>query len=133
MKRRVRKICKKVGTVKKLNPRQRHKLRIAVKKIRYATGFFESLFQDRQDAIGDFRDALKALQSALGQLNDIQVHEKLARDYADPWHRTARAVPKAFAMGVLTGAERGKRAKLIKAAKLGGKALKQARVDWEWA
>jgi len=128
--RRVKKICKRVGKVEELSPRQRHKLRIAVKKMRYATGFFESLFWDRAKRIAEFRGALKALQSALGDLNDIQVHEKLAADFAGAGHRGPRAVPEAFAMGVLAGTERAKRAGLLKSARRGGKRLKHARGYW---
>ena len=42
----------------------------------------------------------------------------------------ANAAPEAFAMGVLTGTERERRAGLLKSARRGGKRLKQARVYW---
>lgn len=54
---------------------QRHEVRIALKKIRYASEFFHTLFP------GDHADAyltrLKSLQDDLGHLNDVAVAEHL--------------------------------------------------------
>src|SRR5262249_33869652 len=46
--RRVRKVSRKAEKLAKLDPRQRHKLRIAIKKLRYAAEFFTSLFDVRK-------------------------------------------------------------------------------------
>jgi CHAD domain-containing protein len=93
--------AKAVGKLKKLDRldvRERHKLRIALKKLRYAVGFFESLFKkpDR------FAARLKDLQDALGRLNDIQVHEKFARKLVRGKPHLPRG---AYALGVVTGQE----------------------------
>ena len=66
---------------------KRHKLRIKVKKLRYAIDFFASLFGHHKRH--KLERALKRLQSALGHLNDIRVHGKLARNFAKPPKRIA--------------------------------------------
>jgi CHAD domain-containing protein len=107
----------------------RHKLRIALKKLRYATGYFESLFGGEK-TVKKFSAVLKNLQSSLGQLNDIRVHGKLADDYAAPARGTRRAVRRAFAMGELTGEERAKSRKFLKATKRRGKRLERCPTFW---
>ncbi len=95
---RTAKAAKKLKKLDKLDALQRHKLRIALKKLRYAVGFFESLFPRRKR----FAARLKDLQGALGRLNDIQVHEKFARNTV----RGKRQLPRgAYALGVVTGKE----------------------------
>jgi CHAD domain-containing protein len=78
--RRTRKIGKKLDGLEDLAPPQRHKLRIATKKLRYATGFFASLFDDDRQTSRrkSFQDDLKTLQNALGTLNDIAMHRHIA-------------------------------------------------------
>jgi triphosphatase len=67
----VRRRSKKFG---RLSPPQRHKLRIAAKKLRYTTELFDSLFDE--DATAEFVKPLKRLQDDLGYANDIRVaHE----------------------------------------------------------
>ena len=68
---------KKAKKLRELDPRQRHKLRIAVKKLRYAGDFFGRLFRDRKakKRLSAFQASLKILQDRLGALNDIQVHQ----------------------------------------------------------
>src|SRR5262249_10442225 len=74
--RRTRKIVKRVRKLEKLDAIRRHKLRIAVKKVRYAREFFTSLNRDRlhRKARRKSNRALKSLQGTLGSLNDMQVH-----------------------------------------------------------
>lgn len=57
------------------SPAQRHRLRIAVKRLRYATDFFGSLY-DHQ-AVEPFATRLAALQDSLGYRNDIAVARRL--------------------------------------------------------
>ena len=56
----------------KLDDETRHKLRIQVKKLRYASEFFCELFPARKslDRQKEFFKALRALQTSLGDLND---------------------------------------------------------------
>lgn len=57
------------------SPAQRHRLRIAVKRLRYATDFFASLY-DHQ-VVEPFASRLAALQDSLGYGNDIAVARRL--------------------------------------------------------
>ncbi len=69
------KIAREIDHMERLDDRRRHKLRIAVKKVRYAAEFFENLFGHR----GRYRKCLKALerlQEVLGRLNDIQTQRR---------------------------------------------------------
>lgn len=56
-----------------LSDADRHRLRIDVKKLRYASDFFVSLFADRARAKNrhSFFSALSRLQDSLGELNDM--------------------------------------------------------------
>ncbi len=73
--RRTRKIIRRAGMLDFLDARERHRLRIAAKKLRYATEFFESLYDGRE--YRKFQECLKALQDGLGGLHDSVVQEKL--------------------------------------------------------
>jgi inorganic triphosphatase YgiF len=61
-----------------LAPAERHRLRIALKKLRYATEFFHSLYPKK--SAQSYLAALKALQDTLGHLNDVAVAERLASE-----------------------------------------------------
>lgn len=101
--RRTRKVRKQGKRLTDLDPQQRHKLRIKVKKIRYAVDFFKSLYRDRdQNELTDFSDRLKQLQSALGSLNDFMAHRELATEAAltaPPANRRALAFTSGFVVG----------------------------------
>ena len=132
LRRRTRKIVKKVARLESLDARRRHKLRIASKKLRYATEFFASLFDGRKARASrrSFLKSLKALQDALGKLNDIVVHRKLAREYAHPKTHGKRRSAKAYAMGVLTGQEQKLAKTCMAAAVKSGKRLSDAPHFW---
>ena len=66
--REVRKRSKRFG---RLTARQRHKLRIAAKKLRYTMELLGSLFD--QDDLQEFMKRLKRLQDDLGYANDVRV------------------------------------------------------------
>ena len=104
--RRIRRARKHGKRLNDLNPRQRHKLRIKIKKIRYAIDFFRSLYRHRdQKALAALSERLKQIQSALGSLNDFMAHCKLATEAAlaaPPANRRAQA----FASGFIVGQER---------------------------
>jgi triphosphatase len=68
----VRKLGQKI---RKLDTEELHKLRIRVKKLRYATEFFGSIWPSRRTK--RYLAALKDLQQALGALHDATVAEKL--------------------------------------------------------
>lgn len=61
---------------------QRHVVRIAVKKLRYASEFFSSLFPAKR--VDPFIKQLTRLQDSLGQLNDIHVAGNLLQSISGP-------------------------------------------------
>jgi triphosphatase len=100
-----RKIRRKGKKLAQLDRPSRHRLRIQVKKLRYAAEFFANLFPGKRASKRrqKFMSALARLQDDLGDLNDIAVHEDLI---AAMGIRRARSSPKrAFAAGLLTGRE----------------------------
>jgi inorganic triphosphatase YgiF len=116
LERRVRKARKQGGGLNELGPRERHKLRIKIKKIRYGVDFFRSLYsKNAQDELDVLSARLKKIQDALGVLNDFVAHQKIATQAAleaPPENRRARA----FTSGLLIGQEREASRALIKAA-----------------
>lgn len=107
LRRRSKKAAKKGREADELDARGRHKLRIAVKKLRYSTGFFASLFRDKKQkkARKKFEDLLKSLQDALGTLNDIATHDRFADRMVQLGRCTTKDLQKAYAMGLLCGSE----------------------------
>jgi triphosphatase len=123
---RTAKVTKKLRKLEKMDDRQRHKLRIAVKKLRYGVGFFESLFGAARQR-KRFSAGLKDLQSALGRLNDIRVHRQFARKQV----RGKRRLPHgAYALGVLTGQERRAVRPCLDAAAGAAKKLRRLKPFW---
>ena len=103
--RRWRKVRKKGKALAQLDARNRHKLRIQVKKLRYAAEFFGDLFTGKQVSKRrkKFMAALEYLQDGFGDLNDIMVDENLITATG---LKHQRPNPKrAFAAGLLTGRE----------------------------
>jgi inorganic triphosphatase YgiF len=89
---------------------RRHRLRIAAKRMRYATEFFESLYPARQ--VRPFIKTLAALQDVLGQLNDAAVAQQLLRELAQ--RQPAQALGAGFVSGLLFAREQQARRKLCK-------------------
>ncbi len=59
----------------KQTPDERHRLRIALKKLRYVAEFFRSLYPAQQTKA--YLGRLKSLQDTLGHLNDVATAERL--------------------------------------------------------
>jgi len=74
----------------------RHRLRIAAKRMRYATEFFASLYPARE--VRPFVRALSSLQDTLGQLNDAAVTRKSLRELA--LQQPAQGLAAGFVIGV---------------------------------
>jgi triphosphatase len=114
--RRVRKSRKQGRHLDELTAHGRHKLRIKLKKLRYAVGFFESLYPKKaHDELETLSKRLKKLQDALGALNDFVAHQEIASDAALHAPRKDRRA-RAFASGLLVGQEREASRTLLKAA-----------------
>lgn len=69
-----------------LSEEERHRLRIQVKKLRYASEFFAGLYPEEAAARRrkESSSALSDLQDALGELQDIAVHDSLIEHLAAP-------------------------------------------------
>lgn len=76
-----RRLAKRGRRLAKLAPEERHRARIAAKKLRYAAEFFAALYPTR--ATRAYIDALSRLQDDLGILNDAAATERLLAQ-ADP-------------------------------------------------
>jgi CHAD domain-containing protein len=76
---------KRAKHLKGMSAAKRHKLRIALKKLRYTADFFAPLYE--ADAPKDFLKSLSKMQDVLGALNDVAVAkgtlEKLAHGEDD--------------------------------------------------
>jgi len=85
-----RKVKKRGGKLRDLSADERHKLRIAAKRLRYATEFFAATFPGKKKAKRHEKSlaSLKELQDSLGVLNDIATREAMlaAGDEALPQH-----------------------------------------------
>jgi CHAD domain-containing protein len=129
-----RKVVKRVKKLEKLAPHRRHKLRIAVKKLRYADEFFGSLY-DRSAAKRCLKchgKALKRVQSALGKLNDMQVQEKMAGAFVRSKQRAKKKPQKAYAMGLISGKGHARGRALIATACDAGKELSGLKPFRHW-
>jgi inorganic triphosphatase YgiF len=119
--RRWKKLVKRGKHIDALDPQQRHQLRIAAKKLRYASEFFAGLFpgQNAMRRRKRFIAGLKALQVCLGDLNDIVVNERLSASLvSSPARREGLddEVWKAFTAGRLCGREEARVSSVMKAA-----------------
>jgi inorganic triphosphatase YgiF len=99
--RRVRKRSKRFA---EQSPTQRHRLRIALKKLRYIIEFLESLFDEIQVRI--LVNRLKSLQDFLGHANDVRVAYALLDELLEEIDHDIRAIGRAGGI-VLGWHERG--------------------------
>lgn len=97
LRQRHRKLVRRGKGLHKLEPAQRHRARIAAKKLRYTTEYFASLFERK--ALTDYRRALTRLQDELGRGNDMAVADQLL-DHLQRRHRQA-ASGASYARGYL--------------------------------
>jgi triphosphatase len=132
--RRRKTVEKRSRRIDRLDPRKRHKLRIAVKKLRYAAEFFAGLFDGKRahKRRKAFLAVLKRLQSALRGLNDIATRERLGAAVArSSGPRAKRAGPqRAFAAGWITATEEARAAPLLGAAAKAAAALRKTGPPW---
>ena len=106
-------------------------LKAAIKEGKKAEDFLiEKTVGKAKKARKRFDKTLKSLQDALGKLNDISVHERLARQYIHPSKQVRNKPEKAYAMGFLSGGEKNiSRVCLTSAANAGAK-LSQLQPFW---
>ena len=112
-----RKLTKKGRKLADLSIPERHKLRIAGKKLRYAAGFFASLYPAK--AHKHFSKAASDLQDALGALTDIAAGRSLMERVTLSGHAprtTSPATPPTFAAGRMSGHREADEALALKVA-----------------
>lgn len=123
-------ILKQLPGFERMNPRQLHRLRIRIKKLRYAVEFFKLLYPGKRSRkqVKRVTVALKALQDSLGGLNDIHVHRALMRQLLKD--RDWRDTGEAFQLGTIHQEEEGLRSALLKKARRAAKIYVNASRFW---
>ena len=123
---------KKAKRIRQLDTPHRHKLRIAVKKLRYASDFFGHLFagQTPKKRLRSFKTRLTDLQDQLGALNDIEVHQRLAPKLAAGKPHTKATRAQTFAFGVVSDREQKEVESLLSAADKDARKFAQIRPFW---
>ncbi len=129
---RIAKAKKRAKDIRHLNVHDRHKLRIAMKKLRYSIYFFENLFDGHATAkkLSRYKTALASLQDSLGALNDIAMHQKMATKIRSDANEK-KMQPVAFAAGTVVGTERGEIEQLLDAAEKAADKLRRAKQFWD--
>jgi triphosphatase len=127
---RTKEVSKNATRLRKLDTRRRHKLRIAVKKLRYAGDFFGCLFNGckARKRLSSFQLHLKDLQAHLGALNDITVHQKLAPKLAAKKPRTT--IRQRAAAALVSGHEQSAIQPLLSAADKDARRFTMVRAFW---
>jgi len=92
------KLRKRARHAHRLGPEERHKARVAAKRLRYVAEFFAPLFPGKRTEA--YVSKLSKLQSALGRLNDFVVGRRLIDEIAS---REDAAAGVAHAGGVVRG------------------------------
>jgi inorganic triphosphatase YgiF len=133
--RRWKKFLKRGKHLDALDPGQRHKLRIAAKKLRYASEFFADVFPGKRAALRrkQFLAGLKTLQTYLGDLNDIVVNQRLSATLVSApaaGEGLDDQAWKAFTAGRLCGREEGRFSSVMKAAMGAYKVFAGAKRFW---
>lgn len=72
------KVTKRAAAMHDMSTEERHALRKALKKLRYTTEFFGSLFS--KGDVKPFNKRLKQLQNMFGYMNDVAVLQRLTND-----------------------------------------------------
>ena len=119
-----------------LSPEQLHRLRIQVKKARYAADFFCSVYTGKKSAkqCKKMRSSLMQLQNCLGRLNDIVTHKALFSEIIAnrPKGLTEeQGRRRAFAAGLIIGDQQAQVGKLLDRARKAYSRLDDAKPFWK--
>jgi len=102
LKKRHRRLVKSSHNLSTLGVQERHRVRIAAKKLRYAAEFFAPLFPGRRSE--RYIDALENLQNVLGNLNDeattAHLMQHLCSDTTSPENQRACGLVLGWASGL---------------------------------
>jgi triphosphatase len=115
--RRRKKIRQRGAKIGELDPEQLHRLRIQVKKARYAIEFSAGLYHGKKSAkqYKKIRSSLMQLQNCLGKANDIVTHKALFTDIINSRPKgltEEQSRHRAFAAGLIIGDQQAQLGKL---------------------
>lgn len=116
-------VLKRGRRLERLAPPEMHRLRIAVKQLRYAVEFFSSLYSAR--SMATLRDRLARLQDILGEINDAAAVAPLVRSAA------ADTGEEAAAAGMVIGWCEAQAARKRKALRPAWRRFRKARKPWQ--
>ena len=133
---RCKRIKRRGARINELNAEQLHRLRIQVKKARYAIEFFAGLYHGKKSAKQHkkIRSSLTQLQNCLGKANDIVTHKAL---FADIIAGRARGLTeeqgrsRAFAAGLIVGDQQAQLSKLLDRARKAHSRFESAKPFWK--
>ncbi len=131
-----KKIKRRGAKIGDMSPEQLHRLRIQVKKARYAAEFFSSVYQGKKSAkrAKNILSSLTQLQNCLGGFNDIITRKAL---FAEIRARPGRGMTaeqnrqRAFAAGLIIGDQQAQIHKLLVGAKKAYSRFESAKTFWK--
>jgi triphosphatase len=132
--------CKRIrrrGTrISDPDPQQLHRLRIQVKKARYATEFFSGVYHGKKSAkqCKKIRSSLMQLQNCLGKVNDIVTHKALFTDIIASHAKgltEEQSRHRAFAAGLIIGDQQAQVEKLLDRAGKAHSRFARAKAFWK--
>jgi len=134
--RRRKKIRRRGAAIGDLSPAQLHKLRIEIKKTRYATEFFAGLYRGKKATkrCEKIRTSLKQLQNCLGGFNDIMTRKALCAEIlARPGRNLTEEQNRhrAFAAGLIIGDQQAQIARLLERAGKAHSRFDEAKPFWK--
>jgi inorganic triphosphatase YgiF len=124
-----RKVRKRGRHLARLEDEERHRLRIAAKKLRYASEFFAALFggKKRRARCAEFGHAMEDMQEQLGALNDLATALSISARIAG--HIRPRSLRQEL-MEAAVGAEQGEKEPLLTSAEKAYRKLAEAGPFW---
>jgi triphosphatase len=130
-----KKILKQGKRLNDLTTQKRHKLRIRAKKLRYASEFFRDVFPGKKKARKRklAETALKELQSALGELNDISARERMMSEVTmqEPISSVRDKRKLSFAAGIVYGSQKAQVEDLMHEAKKANRKFAETKAFWK--
>lgn len=96
-----RKVLRHGAHIDAMDAKERHRLRIQIKKLRYAVEFFGSLFSG--NAVKPYLAALRQLQDSLGSMNDLFVARALTEELCRTTRGAGKRLRLAYASGLIVG------------------------------
>ena len=133
---RCKKIRRRGAKLGALSSEQMHRLRIQIKKARYAVEFFSSVYQGKKSAKRCKRvlSSLMQLQNYLGGINDIVTRKALFVDIREHPARGLTAEQnrhRAFAAGLIIGSQQAQIHQLLNRASKAHSRLRGAKAFWK--